>query len=60
MSRWIEDDEGWHKEENSTEKGNAGYFEKEPPAVREQGLPLIPDSGGKVDWQRVYEERNKE
>jgi len=59
MSRWIEKKDGWHKNTKSTEKGNAEYFQQKPPPVRDaNGFPLKPNSGGKIDWNKVYEERN--
>lgn len=61
MSRWIEDEEGWKKDDSSNQKGNARYFENDPLPVRDtNGFPLKGDGGGDVDWERLYEERKQE
>ena len=56
---WIEKDDGWHRDENSHQKGNASYFERPAPPVRdaETGHPI--GSDGKTDWARVIREVNE-
>jgi len=59
-SNWHEESDGWHKDDNSHERGNADYFNHEPPPVRdgETGHPIGPD--GNIDWGRVIREANDE
>lgn len=55
---WTLKKDGYYKT-GSTTRGN-GLFEKPAPPVRdgEYGFPLKPDSGGKVDWQKLHDEKN--
>lgn len=57
---WYEDDEGWHKSDDSHDPGNANYFNLPVPPVLdgETGHPIGPD--GNVDWERVIEESNEQ
>lgn len=51
------DNEGHHYVPGQS-KGNASYFERPAPPVRDgNGFPL--KQGGGVDWDAVYEERQK-
>ncbi len=56
---WIQKDDGWHKVESSQTQGNADYFSRPAPPVRdaETGHPIAPD--GKIDWARVLREINE-
>lgn len=58
-SNWYEDKDGWHKKDNSQSKGNADYFKRPIPPVRDAatGHPIGKD--GKIDWKRVIDEANK-
>lgn len=54
---WVEREDGWHKE--GAGKGNADYFNREIPPVRDdRGLPLKGDGSGKVDWVKWDKELN--
>lgn len=56
---YIEGKDGYHKIPNSTTKGNADYFAKPIPPVRDSaGRPLAPNSGGKIDTARWISEVN--
>ena len=57
-SNWEQRPDGWHKKPNSTTRGNADYFRKPTPPVRDgaTGHPIGKD--GKVDWARVIRESN--
>jgi hypothetical protein len=56
---YVERDDGYYKTDQSTTKGNADYFAKPIPPVRDgaTGHPIGPD--GKVDWARVIREANE-
>lgn len=56
---WVEDKDGWHKSETSHEKGNAGYFSRPIPPVRDgaTGYPIGKD--GKIDWNAALKEVEK-
>ena len=58
-SNYVERDDGYHKSDQSTTKGNADYFARPIPPVRDTaGRPLVPGSGGKIDvalWMREVE-----
>lgn len=56
---WVERDDGWHKLDNSLVKGNADYFARPIPPVRDAatGYPIGPD--GKIDWAAVIRESNE-
>jgi hypothetical protein len=56
-SNYEERDDGYHKNDQSATKGNADYFAKPLPPVRDTaGRPLVPNSGGKVDMARWIRE----
>jgi hypothetical protein len=56
-SNWEEREDGWHKKDNSQTQGNAHYFSRPIPPVRDAatGFPIGKD--GKVDWERLQQER---
>jgi len=56
---WILTKDGWVRDPNSHVKGNASYFSKAPPPVRDAatGYPIGTD--GKIDWAAVIREVNK-
>ena len=54
---WILKKDGYHKKPDSTAKGNADYFSKPLPPVRD-GQTGHPIKNGEVDWKRVIEEAN--
>ena len=58
-SNWYEDKDGWHKKSDSQTKGNADYFNRPRPPVRDgqTGHPIGKD--GQIDWKRVIDEANK-
>jgi hypothetical protein len=58
-SNWYEDKDGWHKNSDSQQKGNADYFSRPTPPVRDgaTGHPIGKD--GDVDWARVIREANE-
>lgn len=58
-ANWVEKDDGWHKQDGSQSKGNADYFSKPIPPVRDgsTGHPIGKD--GQVDWARVIREVNE-
>lgn len=58
-SNWIQKDDGWHKKPDSTAKGNADYFKRPAPPVRD-GATGHPIKNGEIDWKRVIEEANKQ
>jgi hypothetical protein len=54
---WIEKEDGWHKVEESKMKGNAHYFSRPIPPVRDtSGRPL---KDGKIDTARWIKEVNE-
>lgn len=56
---YQEDDDGYQKNEQSIQKGNADYFARPFPPVRDTaGRPLIPDGDGKIDTARWIKEVN--
>jgi len=56
-ANYDERDDGYHKSDTSTTKGNADYFAKPLPPVRDTaGRPLKPGSGGKIDVARWIQE----
>ena len=59
---YREDSDGYHKSNKSVQKGNADYFSRPIPPVRDSaGRPLIPNSGGKIDtakWVREVNEKD--
>lgn len=59
-SNYVLKKDGYHKKDTSTQKGSADYFAKPIPPVRDQGLPLKPNGGGKVDWKQVERERRED
>lgn len=57
-SNWIEEEDGYHKTSSHTR--GTSLFNKPVPPVRDANyFPLIPNSGRKVDWQKLYEEKQK-
>jgi hypothetical protein len=58
-SNWYQDEEGWHKSDDSSGQGNADYFNQPIPPVLdgETGHPI--GSDGNVDWGRVIQEINE-
>ena len=51
---WVEHEDGWWKE--GPGRGNADYFNKPFPPVRDgDGRPLRRDGGG-IDWDKWAEE----
>ena len=58
-NNWTEEEDGYHKTSSRTR--GTSPFTKPPPPVRDaNGFPLKPNSGGKVDWQKLYEEKQIE
>jgi hypothetical protein len=55
---WVRDREGWHKKTNSTTRGNADYFKRPIPPVRDGATGHPIGKNGKVDWKRVIREAN--
>lgn len=55
-SNWTLKHDGWHKKNNGQVKGNADYFAKPIPPVRDgaTGFPLGKD--GRIDWNAAAEE----
>lgn len=55
MSRWILKKDGWHKNEKSKEKGDAGFLKNPPPAqwVDGEGQPIR-------NWKQEIAKSNKE
>jgi hypothetical protein len=59
-SNWVEKEDGWHKTSDSETKGNADYFSKPIPPVRDTaGRPLVPNGGGRIDTARWIKEANE-
>ena len=58
-SNWVEKEDGWHKEGDGGTNGNADYFSRPIPPVRdgETGHPIGRD--GNNDWARVIQESNE-
>ena len=56
---YEEREDGYHKIGPSPTGGNASYFERPAPPVRdaETGHPI--GEGGKIDWARVIREANE-
>src|SRR5215212_1988799 len=57
-SNWVEKPDGWHKTSQSTTKGNASYFERPAPPVRDAatGWPIV---NGKPSAAAAIQESNK-
>ena len=56
-TNWTETQDGYVKNEQSKVRGSSP-FDKPMPPVRENGLPLIRGGGGKIDWQKVWQEKS--
>jgi hypothetical protein len=56
---YTERDDGYYKNENSSSRGNADYFSRPAPPVRDgaTGHPIGTD--GEIDWARVIREANE-
>ena len=58
-SNWILKRDGYHKKKKSTTKGNAGYFNRPEPIVRDdQGRPMSKDRSS-IDVARWIQEVNE-
>ncbi len=57
-SNFVLKEDGWHKKDNSQTRGNASYFQREPPPVRDAATGHPIGKGGGIDWKRVIEEVN--
>jgi hypothetical protein len=60
MLNWILKKDGWHKVPKSTTRGNADYFRKPAPPVRDGATGHPIGKNGNVDWKRVIRESNKQ
>lgn len=58
-SNWVERPDGWHKRKVSHVKGNAHFFSKPIPPVRDAATGHPIGRGGVIDWLRVILESNK-
>ena len=56
---YTETAEGYHKKDNSTARGNADYYSKPIPPVRDGATGHPIGKGGKIDWARVIREANE-
>jgi len=57
-SNYTEAEDGYHKNSDSTTRGNADYFQRPiPPVTDSAGRPI---TNGKTDWGKVIEEANKQ
>ena len=58
-SNYEEREDGYYKKDNSTTRGNADYFNKPRPPVRDgaTGHPIGKD--GNIDWARVIRDANE-
>jgi hypothetical protein len=58
-SNYEERADGYHKIADNPRGGNASYFSRPMPPVRdaETGHPI--GKGGKIDWERVIREANE-
>jgi len=56
-SNWTEGKDGWHRTGNA--KGNASYFERPAPPVRDAATGYPIGSDGKIDWAAVIREVNQ-
>jgi hypothetical protein len=55
---YVEGKDGWHKTDQSTTKGTAGYFAKQPPPMRlKNGAPM--KNYDEVDTARWIQEVNE-
>ena len=54
-SNWVERSDGWHRDPNSHQQGNAGYYDRPIPPVRDESRHPI-KSGGGTDWNQVERE----
>lgn len=59
IGNWILRKDGWHKVSGSHQQGNAGYFGKPIPPVRDGATGHPIGSNGKIDWARVIQESNE-
>jgi hypothetical protein len=58
-SNWYEDKDGWHKKSDSQGQGNANYFRRPTPPVRDAATGHPIGKGGEIDWARVIREANE-
>jgi len=58
-SNWTLKKDGYHKNPTSTTQGNADYFKKPAPPVRDVATGHPIGSNGKIDWGRVIRESNQ-
>jgi len=58
-SNWEEKPDGWHKKPGSTTKGNANYFTRPIPPVRDGATGHPIGKGGKINWKQVIRESNE-
>lgn len=57
-SNWYQNEDGWHKKDTSEVKGNASYFERPIPPVRDAATGHPIGSDGKIDWAAVIRKVN--
>ena len=56
-SNYVENKDGFYKKPTSVVKGNADYYTRPAPPVRDSlGHPI---KNGKTDWARVIRENNE-
>jgi hypothetical protein len=59
-NNWIEKEDGYHKSDKSRTRGTSPFNKPIPPVRDANGFPLKRNSGGKVDWQKLLEEKQKQ